>query len=69
MAPLPYASSVILMMVIAAYGLISNDIALGIAATAVFPLLIALNVLYQRKVDRWFDIAQGELGSLSAAVH
>jgi ABC-type multidrug transport system fused ATPase/permease subunit len=69
MAPLPYASSVILMMVIAAYGLISNDIALGIAATAVFPLLIGLNVLYQRKVDRWFDIAQGELGSLSAAVH
>lgn len=69
MAPLPYASSVILMMVIAAYGLISNDVALGIAATAVFPFLIGLNVLYQRKVDRWFDIAQGELGSLSAAVH
>ena len=69
MAPLPYASSVILMMVIAAYGLISNDVALGIAATAVFPFLIGLNVLYQRRVDRWFDIAQGELGSLSAAVH
>lgn len=69
MAPLPYASSVILMMVIAAYGLISNDVALGIAATAVFPFLIGLNVMYQRKVDRWFDIAQGELGSLSAAVH
>ena len=69
MAPLPYASSVILMMVIAGYGLISNDAALGIAATAVFPLLIGLNVLYQRRVDKWFDIAQGELGSLSAAVH
>lgn len=69
MAPLPYASSVILMMVIAAYGLISNDIALGIAATAVFPVLLGLNILYQRKVDRWFNIAQGELGSLSAAVH
>ena len=69
MAPLPYASSVILMMLIAAVGLISTDIALGLAATAVFPILIGLNVLYQRRVDRWFDIAQGELGVLSAAVH
>ena len=69
MAPLPYASSVILMMAIAAVGLISTDTALGLAATAVFPALIALNVLYQRRVDRWFDIAQGELGVLSAAVH
>jgi len=69
MAPLPYASSVILMMLIAAVGLISTDIALGLAATAVFPILIGLNVLYQRRVDKWFDIAQGELGVLSAAVH
>ena len=69
MAPLPYASSVILMMAIAAVGLISTDTALGLTATAVFPALIALNVLYQRRVDKWFDIAQGELGVLSAAVH
>ena len=69
MAPLPYASSVILMMAIAAVGLITTDTALGLAATAVFPALIALNVLYQRRVDKWFDIAQGELGALSAAVH
>jgi len=69
MAPLPYASSVILMMAIAAVGLISSDTALGLAATAVFPILIGLNVLYQRRVDKWFDIAQGELGVLSAAVH
>ena len=69
MAPLPYASSVILMMLIAAVGLVSTDIALGIAATAVFPILIGLNVLYQRRVDKWFDVAQGELGVLSAAVH
>ena len=69
MAPLPYASSVILMMAIAAVGLISSDTALGLAATAVFPMLIGLNVLYQRRVDKWFNIAQGELGVLSAAVH
>jgi ATP-binding cassette, subfamily B, bacterial len=69
LAPLPYASSVLLMMVVAATGLIATDIWLGIAASSVFPLLILLNVMYQRRVDRWFDLAQDELGSLSAAVH
>jgi len=69
MAPLPYASSVLLMMVVAGIGLIVNDPILGMVAIAVFPLLIAANVMYQRRVDRWYDLAQKELGSLSAAAH
>lgn len=69
MAPLPYASSVVLMMVVAGIGLILNDVVLGLLAIAVFPVLIAANVMYQRRVDRWYDIAQQELGSLSAAAH
>ena len=69
MAPLPYASSVLLMMVVAGIGLILNDPVLGVVAIAVFPILIAANVLYQRRVDRWYDLAQTELGSLSAAAH
>jgi ABC-type multidrug transport system fused ATPase/permease subunit len=36
---------------------------------AVFPLLIALNLVYQRRVDRFYDAAQDELGKLSEAVH
>ncbi|MFM8482795.1 MAG: ABC transporter ATP-binding protein [Actinomycetota bacterium] len=69
MAPLPYASSVVVMMVVAGVGLILNDAVLGVLAIAVFPVLIAANVMYQRRVDRWYDIAQRELGSLSAAAH
>ncbi|MGA0879580.1 MAG: ABC transporter ATP-binding protein [Ilumatobacteraceae bacterium] len=69
MAPLPYASSVVLMMVVAGIGLILNDAVLGLLAIAVFPVLIAANVMYQRRVDRWYDLAQQELGSLSAAAH
>ena len=38
-------------------------------AIAVFPLLLATNVVYQRRVDRHFDAAQAELGRLSASVH
>lgn len=68
-APLPYASSVVLMMVVAGIGLIVNDVVLGVLAISVFPVLIAANVMYQRRVDRWYDIAQQELGSLSAAAH
>ncbi len=67
MAPLPYASSVILMMVVAAVGLIVLDVVLGVIAVAVFPILIIANVQYQRRVDIWFDRAQEELGSLSSA--
>lgn len=67
MAPLPYASSVILMMLVAAIGLIALDVVLGVIAVAVFPILIVANIEYQRRVDTWFDRAQGELGMLSSA--
>ena len=69
MAPMPFASSVVLMMVIAAIGMIAVDPWLGLGASLVFPVLIALNVVYQRRVDQWYDLAQAELGDLSAAAH
>lgn len=69
MAPMPFASSVILMMLIAAVGMIAVDPWLGLGASLVFPILILLNVVYQRRVDQWYDLAQTELGDLSAAAH
>ncbi|HZX54488.1 MAG TPA: ABC transporter ATP-binding protein [Ilumatobacteraceae bacterium] len=67
--PLPFACSVVLMLVLSAVWLLITDIWLGLAAVAVFPLLIMLNVTYQRRVDRYYDEAQEELGKLSEAVH
>jgi ATP-binding cassette, subfamily B, bacterial len=67
--PLPFASSVVLMLVLSAVWLLITDVWLGMAAVAVFPLLIALNVTYQRRVDKFYDDAQAELGKLSEAVH
>ena len=67
--PLPFASSVVLMLVLSAVWLLITDIWLGLAAVAVFPLLIGLNLTYQRRVDRFYDEAQAELGKLSEAVH
>lgn len=67
--PLPFACSVVLMLVLSAVWLLVTDIWLGLAAVAVFPLLIALNLTYQRRVDKFYDSAQAELGKLSEAVH
>jgi ABC-type multidrug transport system fused ATPase/permease subunit len=69
MAPMPFASSVLLMMVIATIGMVGVDPWLGLGASLVFPVLIFLNVVYQRRVDQWYDLAQAELGDLSAAAH
>jgi len=49
--------------------LLFSDLPLGMAAVAVFPFLIMLNVGYQRRVEEFFNTAQDELGNLSAAVH
>ena len=67
--PLPFATSVVLMLVLSAVWLLITDIWLGLAAVAVFPVLIGLNLTYQRRVDTFYDTAQEELGKLSEAVH
>ncbi len=67
--PLPFASSVIVMLVISSAWMLVTDAVLGLFAVALFPILIGLNLVYQRRADRYYDAAQDELGRLSAAVH
>lgn len=67
--PLPFASGVVVMLLLSSLWLVVTDPVLGLAAVAVFPAMIFLNVFYQRRVDRHFDAAQLELGKLSSAVH
>lgn len=69
LTPLPYASSVVLLIVVSAAWLIYIDVPLGLFAVAVFPILIMINLSYQHRVDRYFTAAQDHLGQLSAAVH
>jgi ATP-binding cassette, subfamily B, bacterial len=69
LAPLPYASSTILMVVVSSVWLVIIDVPLGLLAVSLFPMLVGLNVVYQRRVERYFDAAQDHLGKLSAAVH
>jgi len=69
LSPLPFASGVVVLVVLSSVWLVLTDVPLGLAAVAVFPGLIALNVHYQRRVDGFYNTAQDELGKLSAAVH
>jgi ATP-binding cassette subfamily B protein len=69
MAPIPFATSTILLIVVSAIWLIATDLVLGLVAVSVFPLLMLLNVVYQKRVDRHFDAAQQSLGDFSGAVH
>ena len=67
--PMPFASGVVVLMVLASVWLVLTDTVLGLAAICVFPVLLFLNIFYQRRVDRYYNTAQDELGRLSAAVH
>jgi ABC-type multidrug transport system fused ATPase/permease subunit len=69
MAPIPFSFGTVLLVVVSAAWLLVSDIVIGLVAVAVFPVLIAVNVLYQRRVDRHYTEAQEHLGRLSAAVH
>jgi ABC-type multidrug transport system fused ATPase/permease subunit len=69
MAPIPFATSVVLLIFVSAIWLLLTDLVLGVVAVAVFPILMVLNVLYQKRVDRHYDAAQQALGDFSGAVH
>jgi ATP-binding cassette, subfamily B, bacterial len=69
MAPIPFATSTVLLIVVSGVWLLVTDLVLGAVAVAVFPVLMVLNVVYQKRVDRHFDAAQQALGDFSGAVH
>lgn len=69
LSPLPFASGVVVLVFVSSAWLLIIDIPLGLFAVAVFPILIAINVTYQNRVDRFYTEAQDHLGDLSAAVH
>lgn len=68
LAPLPYGSSVVLLLFISGAGLLLTDLVVGAVAAVVLPMLLFVNLGYQRRVDRHFDEAQKQMGKLSEAV-
>jgi len=69
LGPLPFSTSVVLLVGLTSIWLVVIDVPLGLLAVTVIPLLFGLNLGYQRRIDRHFDSAQKALGDLSEAVH
>ena len=69
LGPLPFSTSVVLLVFLTGGWLVIVDIPLGLIAISVIPILLLLNVGYQRRIDKHYDTAQHELGALSSAVH
>jgi ATP-binding cassette, subfamily B, bacterial len=69
LAPIPFATGTVLMVVVSGVWLLATDVVLGLVAVLMFPVLIGMNIVYQRRVDRFYDSAQQHLGALSAGVH
>lgn len=68
-APLPFSSAVVLMVVMSTVWLLATDLVLGGVAVLLFPILIGLNVFYQRRVEAPATEAQLRIGEVSAIVH
>lgn len=69
LAPLPFSTSVVVLVVASSIWLMVVDVPLGLVALLLIPCLLALNVGYQKRIDVFYDRAQHELGALSEAVH
>ena len=69
LAPLPFSSGVVLMLLIAAGWLLLTDPWLALVGFLVFPLLGALNGVYQRRVEEPTTRAQAKIGEVSAVAH
>lgn len=69
LGPLPYATSVVILLGVSGVALVRVDALLGTLALIVLPLMLVLNVMYQRRVDRHFDAAQRALGAFSEAAY
>ena len=69
LGPIPFAVGTVIMLVISTVAMLVIDPILGVVAIVVFPLLIATNVIYERRVSGHFARAQHQLGEFSAGVH
>ena len=69
LAPIPFASGTVVMLVASTVWMLIIDVPLGAVAIVVFPVLVFTNVIYEKSVSAHFTRAQDQLGEFSAGVH
>jgi ATP-binding cassette subfamily B protein len=69
MAPIPFATSTVLLLIVSGVYLIITDTVMGLVAVAVFPILMITNIVYEKLVSGYFDTAQESLGRFTGEIH
>ncbi|MFL6192013.1 MAG: ABC transporter ATP-binding protein [Actinomycetes bacterium] len=69
MSPLPFATGVITMLVVAAAWLVVTDPFLAVLGLLVVPAIFAINLIFQRRVEPPTALGQERLGAMSAVAH
>lgn len=69
LGPLPFGTSVLVLLVVSGLWLVVTDPVLGVVALTVIPMLVMMNVGYHGLVERHFRSAQEHLGAFSEAVY
>jgi ATP-binding cassette, subfamily B, bacterial len=69
LSPLPFACGVVVIVAVSVAWLLTTDLYLALVAIVLFPTLVVLNVLYQRRVERPAEEAQHHLGVVSSVAH
>jgi ATP-binding cassette subfamily B protein len=67
--PLPFATGVVVILVVAVAWLVATDVVLSLVGIVLFPTLMLLNFVYQRRVEAPASEAQDRLGSVAAVAH
>ena len=69
LAPLPFATGVIVLIVVSLAWLLSADPFLALVGLVVFPAFVGTNALYERRVEAPAEQAQEHLGAVAAIAH
>ena len=69
MAPLPWATGVLVLLVVAAVWLLATDLFLAAIGLVLLPTLLAVNVLFQRRMEGPANLAQDRFGNVSSVAY
>jgi ATP-binding cassette subfamily B protein len=69
LAPLPYSTGVVVILVLSTAWMVATDLWMAMVAFVVFPVLVLLNLRYQRAIGEPAELVQEQLGRVSAVAH
>ena len=69
MAPLPWATGVLVLLVVAAIWLLATDVFLAAVGLVLLPTLLAVNVRFQRRMEGPANRAQDRFGNVSGVAY